>query len=289
MMAASLSDLVVVITGAARGIGRAAAEQFLARDARVVALDRSWEGAEDTAAALESTGRALVTAAEITDPDAVAASCRQALDRFGQVDVLINNAACRQRYLFPADGLASVLETTEADWNAMLGVNVLGTLTVTRGFVAPMLERGRGSIIVVGTGGIVLEPVADGVWRGRHPELRNQPYEASKAAVCSMSLFLAEELRDKGVAVNVVFPGATFTSGSAEIAAGRRHLGISEQPYLRPEHLAPLLMHLAGRTSAGQTSAGQASAGETGLVIDAVRWNRDHGLGNADEWRYDQH
>jgi NAD(P)-dependent dehydrogenase (short-subunit alcohol dehydrogenase family) len=98
MMAASLSDLVVVITGAARGIGRAAAEQFLARDARVVALDRSWEGAEDTAAALESTGRALVTAAEITDPDSVAASCRLALDRFGQVDVLINNAACRQRY-----------------------------------------------------------------------------------------------------------------------------------------------------------------------------------------------
>ena len=74
MRAASLSDLVVVITGAARGLGRAAAEQFLARDAGVVALDRSWEGAEDTAAALECTGRALVTEAEITDPDSVAAS-----------------------------------------------------------------------------------------------------------------------------------------------------------------------------------------------------------------------
>jgi short-subunit dehydrogenase len=122
----------------------------------------------------------------------------------------------------------------------------------------------------------VLEPVADGVWRGRHPELRNQPYEASKAALCSMSLFLAEELRDRGVAVNVVFPGPTFTTGSAEIAAGRRHSGIVEQPYLRPEHLTPLLLHLACQTSAG----------ETGLVIDALQWNRDHGFGDADEWRH---
>jgi 1,1a-dihydroxy-1-hydro-9-fluorenone dehydrogenase len=271
-----LSELVVVITGAARGIGQAAAEQFLASGARVVALDHSWDGAEATAAALESTGRALVTTADITDPDSVAASRAAALARFGQVDMLVNNAACRQRYLFPPHGLATVLETTEADWNAMLGVNVLGTLTVTRSFVAPMLERGRGSIIVVGTGGIVLQPVAEGIWRGRHPELRNQPYEASKAALCSMSLFLAEELRDRGVAVNVVYPGPTFTTGSAEIAAGRRRSGIDEQAYLRPGHLAPLLLHLARATPAD----------ETGLVIDAIAWNRDHGLGDADEWRY---
>jgi len=272
----SLSGLVVVITGAARGIGQAAAGQFLARDARVVALDRSWDGAEATATAMESTGRVLVTTADITDPDSVAASRQRALDRFGRVDALINNAACRQRYLFPPHGLASVLETTDQDWNTMLGVNVLGTLTVTRSFVAPMLEQGRGSVIVVGTGGSVLQPVAPGVWRGRNTGSRNEPYDASKAALCNMSLYLAEELRDRGVAVNVVFPGATHTTGSGEIAAARRRLGLTEAPYLRPEHLAPVLLHLAG----------QSSAGETGLVIDAVRWNRDHGLGDADEWRH---
>jgi NAD(P)-dependent dehydrogenase (short-subunit alcohol dehydrogenase family) len=282
----SLPGLVVVITGAARGIGRAAAERFLAQDASIVALDRSWAGAEASAEAMESTGRALVATADITDPGSVAASRQQALDRFGRVDVLINNAACRQRYLFPPHGLASVLETTEEDWNAMLGVNVLGTLTMTRSFVAPMLERGRGSVIVVGTGGSVLEPVAPGVWRGRSPGSRNQPYDASKAALCSLSLYLAEELREGGVAVNVVFPGATRTAGSDEIAAARRGLGLNEAPYLRPEHLAPVLLHLAGQVSAGQVSAGQTSADETGMVIDAVRWNRDHGLGDADEWRY---
>jgi len=272
----SLSGLVVVITGAARGIGRAAAEQFLAHDASIVALDRSWDGAEATAKAMESTGRALVATADITDPGSVAASCQQTLDRFGRVDTLINNAACRQRHLFPPHGLASVLETTEEDWNTMLGVNVLGTLTVTRSFVAPMLERGRGSVIVVGTGGSVLQQVAPGVWRGRNTGSRNEPYDASKAALCNMSLYLAEELRERGVAVNVVFPGATHTTGSAEVAAGRRRLGLNEAPYLRPGHLAPVLLHLAGQTSAG----------ETGLVIDAVQWNRDHGLGDADEWRW---
>jgi NAD(P)-dependent dehydrogenase (short-subunit alcohol dehydrogenase family) len=271
-----LSGLVVVITGAARGIGRAAAGQFLARGARVVALDRSWDGAEDAAAAMDGTGRALVTTADITDHGSVTASRDAALARFGQVDVLINNAACRQRHRFPPDGLATVLDTKDEDWAVMLGVNVLGTLTVTRSFVAPMLERGRGSVIVVGTRGSALRPVAEGVWRGHQPGNRNQPYDASKAALCSLSVYLAEELRDQGVAVNVVFPGPTFTTGSAEIAAGRRRLGVDEPPYLRPEHLAPLLMHLAVQTPAG----------ETGLVIDSVRWNRDHGLGDADDWRY---
>jgi len=278
MLTVSLCELVVVITGAARGIGQAAAARFLAEGAQVVALDRSWDGAEETAAAMEGTGRALVTTADITDPDSVAASYAQTLRRFGQVDVLINNAACRQRYLYPPDGLATVLETTEADWNAMLGVNVLGSLNVTRKFVVPMLERGRGSIVVVGTRGSALQQVAPGIWRGRHPEYRNQPYDASKAALCSWSLYLAAELKDQGVAVNVVFPGPTFTTGSAEIAAGRRRGGIDERPYLRPEHLTPLLTHLAGQTSAG----------ETGLVIDSLQWNRDHGFGDIRQWWHQQ-
>lgn len=265
-----------MITGAARGIGRAAAEQFLARDARVVALDRSWDGAEAAAAVMESTGRALIATADITDADSVAASRKETLGRFGQVDVLINNAACRQRYLFPPDGLTTVLDTTEEHWHAMLGVNVLGTLTVTRSFVAPMLERRRGSIIVVGTRGSVLQPVAPGIWCGAHPEFRNQPYDASKAALCSMSLYLAAELKDQGIAVNVVFPGPTFTTGSEEIAAARRRRGIDGRRFLRPEHLAPLLTHLAGQTSAG----------ETGLVIDSLQWNRDHGQGDVDQWWY---
>ena len=275
-MTASLSGLVVVITGAARGIGRAAAEQFLARGARVVALDRSWDGAEAAAAGMEGTGRALVTTADITDPAPSPRAVTRPWPVSGRSTCSSTTRRAGSATSSRLTGWRPSLSTTEEDWNAMLAVNVLGTLTVTRSFVAPMLERGRGSIIVVGTRGSALRPVAEGIWRGHQPGNRNQPYEASKAALCSLSVYLAEELRDRGVAVNVVFPGPTFTTGSAEIAAGRRRIGVDEPPYLRPEHLAPLLMHLAGQTSAG----------ETGLVIDSVRWNRDHGLGDADEWRY---
>jgi NAD(P)-dependent dehydrogenase (short-subunit alcohol dehydrogenase family) len=275
---AALNDVVVVVTGGARGIGRAVAHEFLAGGARVAAVDRSWEGdgAEDAAKALTGTGQALTVTADITDEASVAASLEQVLGRFGRVDVLVNNAACRQRYLFSPTGLASVLETKRSDWDAMLGVNLYGTLNMIRAYVAPMLAQGRGSIINVGTRGSVLPPVEPGVWRGQHPELRNQPYDASKAAMCSMSVYLAAELKDQGVAVNVVFPGATFTTGSAEIAAGRRRDGIVERPYLRPEHLAPVMKHLAVQTSAG----------ETGLVIDSVQWNRDHGFGDDEQWWY---
>jgi NAD(P)-dependent dehydrogenase (short-subunit alcohol dehydrogenase family) len=277
---ARIAGLVVVITGAARGIGRAAAGQFLAAGARVVALDRSWEGEGDAVAALEGTGQALVTTADITDAASVAAARDAALARFGHVDVLVNNAACRQRYLFPG-GLARVLDTSDEDWHAMLGVNVLGTLTVTRAFIAPMLERGHGSVIMVGTSGSVLQPVAPGVWRGAHPEFRNQPYDASKAALCSMSLFLAAEVKARGVAVNVVFPGATFTTGSQEIVEARRREGLDGRPFLRPGHLSPLLIHLAGLAGGDETPPG-----ETGLVIDALQWNRDHGHGDVDRWQY---
>jgi 3-oxoacyl-[acyl-carrier protein] reductase len=275
---AALSDLVMVITGGARGIGRAVALEFLADGARVVAIDRSWQGdgAEDTATALSDSGRGLSLTADITDEASVAASLDQVLDRFGQVDVLVNNAACRQRYLFSPTGLASVLETRRSDWDAMLSVNLYGTLNMIRAYVAPMLARGRGSIINVGTRGSVLPPVSPGVWRGQHPGSRNQPYDASKAAMCSMSVYLAAELKDQGVAVNVVFPGATFTTGSAAIAEGRKRDGIVERPYLRPGHLAPVMKHLAVQTPAG----------ETGLVIDSVQWNRDHGFGDDEQWWY---
>lgn len=275
--ARGLEGKVVVVTGAARGIGRAAAEQFLAAGAQVVALDRSYVGAEEVVAGWEGTGGVLAETLDVTDKAAVAAGCGATLDRFGRVDVLVNNAALRQRELFPPDGVVDVLATTDADWEAMLAVNLFGTLTMTRCFVAPMLEAGQGSVINVGTRGSVLTPAGPGAFQGAHPGFRNQPYDASKAAMCSLSLYLAEEVRGRGVAVNVVFPGPTWTTGSEKVAEGRRRRGIDERPFLRPEHMAPLLLALALEPAA---------TGTTGRAIDALQWNRDHGFGDVDEWWY---
>ena len=263
-----LSGRVVVVTGAARGIGQACVRGFLDAGAVVAGLDRSWDGAAaDGVLALE---------ADITDADALAAARDRVVARFGTVDVLVNNAALRQRDLYPPDGVRDILDTADADWERMLAVNLMGTLKTTRAFIAPMLAQGRGSVVNVGSRGSLVRPVADGVWGGGHPAYRNQPYDASKAALSSLTFYLAEEVRDRNVAVNLLFPGATDTTGSAAIIAGRRAAGIRTPDLLRPEHVVPLALHLAGQEGA---------TGETGLAFDALRWNRAHGLGEPGAWR----
>src|SRR5262252_8328642 len=102
-----LSGRVVVITGAARGMGRAYTEAFVARGAHVVGLDRSWP---------ESPTSVLPLTGDVTDADDITDACRATLERFGRVDVLINNAVMRQRDLYPPHGAAAVLETSDDDW-----------------------------------------------------------------------------------------------------------------------------------------------------------------------------
>lgn len=262
-----LRDRVVVITGAARGMGRAYADAFLARGARVVGMDRSWD-----APPLEG---GLCLRCDVTNPVDVDMALKRTLDHFGTVDALVNNAAMRQRDLFPPHGAASVLEITDAQWQRMFDVNLFGVARVIRAFVEPMRTRHRGSIVNIASGGSVGVRVEDGVWTGRNPAFRNEPYDASKAALTNMSFFLAEELKPDNVAVNVVFPGGTRTTGSDEMVAGRAEMGIRVGPLLRPEHVVPLVLHLVA----------QDASGETGRAFDAVRWNAAHGLGDASAWR----
>lgn len=90
-----------------------------------------------------------------------------------------------------------------------------------------------------------------------------------------MSFYLAQELRPRNIAVNVVFPAGTRTTGSDEMVAGREQLGIHVGPLARPEHVVPLVLHLAA----------QCGDGETGQAYDAIQWNARHGFGTVEEWR----
>lgn len=255
-----LQDKVVVVTGAARGIGRACAEAFLDEGARLVAADRAWEGAEDVRDRLLRSGSAMTTELDITDASQVDAAAALVLDHFGTVDVLMNNVGLRQKDLYPPSGAVTVLESTDADWEAMLRVNVLGTLNVTRSFIRPMIAQGHGSVINIGS--------------RDNPRMRNQPYAASKAALTSLSRYLAEELREHHIAVNVLYPSGTLTTGSAEMARANRERGIGIAPLLRPAHVVPLALHLAE----------QDTGGETGQAIAATEWNQANGFGNPEEW-----
>lgn len=252
--------MIVVVTGAARGIGWALTEGFLGAGATVVAADRAWEGADKCRDALERHPSASVATFDITHPDEVEAAATEILGRTGGIDVLVNNVGLRQKDLYPPSGAVTVLGSSNADWEAMFGVNVIGTLNVSRAFAPAMIAARAGSIVNIGS--------------GDNPRMRNQPYAASKAALASASRYMAEELREFNVAVNVLRPSGTLTTGSAEMAAANRALGIAIAPLVRPEHVVPLALHLAA----------QDASGETGQVISAMEWNEAHGFGGPDAW-----
>jgi NAD(P)-dependent dehydrogenase (short-subunit alcohol dehydrogenase family) len=272
-----MNGAVAVVTGAARGIGRALSQGLLAEGAALVAADRGWAGAEDAAREFEASGRALIVSFDLNDAPAIAAARDATLARFGRVDILVNNAALRQRDLFMPTGLSTVFEATDADWDAMYRVIVVGTLTVTRAFVPPMQAAGRGgSIVMIGSAGsLPLAHDGGGTWRAGRIAPRNQPYDAAKAALASMSFSLADELRADGIAVNLVWPGGTMTTGSAAQRDARIAAGVNTGAYLRPEHVVPPALHLARQRGA---------QAETATAIDAPLWNARHGFGERTAW-----
>jgi NAD(P)-dependent dehydrogenase (short-subunit alcohol dehydrogenase family) len=272
----SLEGLVVFITGAARGMGREYARGFLAAGARVAAADLSWvpTGVSnddiDFVAELADKDDALVLDMDVTLDAQVKRAYAATLARFGTVDVVINNAGLRQRNLYPPSGAMTVLETEIADWQRMMNTHVYGALRVIKLFCQPMRAKRRGSIINVGSGGSL----------GENPATREQPYKAAKAALISMSMYLAHELKPDNIAVNVLLPGGTRSTGSDEQQAGRaeltRRLGEGQMSWtglrLNPDHVVPLALHLAQQDASSMT----------GQQVNAVRWNEEHGLGGVE-------
>jgi 3-oxoacyl-[acyl-carrier protein] reductase len=194
-----LDGKVALITGAGSGIGRASAERFAAEGARVVAVDL--RGEAETAAAIEAAGgEALALSTDVADEDAVAAMAEAALERFGKVDVLMNNAGVLDDYLAAADTPTEV-------WSRVLGVNLNAHFFTARALVPQMLERGDGAIINVastaglngGNGGVA--------------------YTASKHGVIGFTRQLAFDYARKGIRCNVLCPGAVETGMTKEIFA----------------------------------------------------------------------
>jgi NAD(P)-dependent dehydrogenase (short-subunit alcohol dehydrogenase family) len=269
-----VADLVVVITGGARGIGRAYTLAFLAAGAKVVSTDRSWLGTEPIDPAL--TPNLLTADMDVTSDAAIDDVYARTIERFGTVHVLVNNAALRQRELFPPSGRITTLETTDADWQKSFGVNIFGALKVTRRFIRPMIEQRRGSIVNTVSSG-VLNFSHGGGYAALRPNSQEMPYQSSKAALATLSFYLADEVRANNVAVNVIIPGHTRTTGFdeqnlARMAAGGKHVG--PQP-LRPDHMVPITLFLAA----------QDASGVTGKMFDVMEWNMEHGLGGAETWR----
>ncbi len=284
-----MSDLrgrVVAVTGAARGMGRAMVRGFLAEGAKVVAMDLSWEptgfsGDNDNSFLKELQDRedVLISTADISDAQQVENAYQATMERFGAVDVLVNNAGLRQRNLFPPTGRTTTLETKDSDWEKMFGVGVFGTLKVTRRFIQPMLEQRRGSVISVISGG-AMHTALGGAYVAQRSNSREMPYQSAKAATLTMMFYLADEVRESNVAVNSLIPGNARTTGYDEQNDARREAGMTgRRPgrvSMTPEHIVPITLFLAKQ---------DANTGMTGKCFDVPTWNLEHGLGGPEEWR----
>jgi NAD(P)-dependent dehydrogenase (short-subunit alcohol dehydrogenase family) len=184
------SDRVVLITGAGHGIGRAIAEAFAHDGARVVVADRSSERAQAVAEAIQAGhgAEALPVAVDVRDAAAVEQAVDQAIARFGQIDVLVNNAGVYPNTL--------VVEMDEAEWDAVFDTNVKGMFLVSRAVARRMIDRGQGGRIVNISSG----SANSGRFGAAH-------YCASKAAVNMFTKVLAMELARHTIVVNAVAPG----------------------------------------------------------------------------------
>ena len=270
-----LEGRVVVVTGGARGLGKAIAAGLLQAGARVVAADKTWDGADAFRGQLESSGRGMAIQMDLTDDGQLDAACASVLERYGTTDVLVNNAALVSETLFSPTGRVRTLDTSDADWERMFQVNVFGTVKVIRRFIQPMLAQQRGSIVNVVSSGVL--PVAGGGgYFGLRPYTLEMPYQSTKAAVTALTFYLADEVRREGVAVNAIMPGHTRaswfdTTARAWLERGQQY---SYRPVV-PEHVIPIMLFLAA----------QDAHGVTGMLYPVPDWNYDHGYGSYAAWQ----
>ncbi|MDE2394375.1 MAG: glucose 1-dehydrogenase [Burkholderiales bacterium] len=197
----------VLVTGAARGIGRAIAERFAGAGHRVVVTDLDAAAARACADAIG--GQAMALALDVRDPAQAAAAVEAACARHGAIEVLVNNAGRMTQGPFE--------QTAAADFEALLAVNVGGIYHLVQAVALGMRQRGRGAILNLASVSSVRGGGAVGnVW-----------YGASKAAVVALTAGLARELGPQGVRVNAISPGLVETE--------------MVRPFLTPETRARVL------------------------------------------------
>lgn len=227
----SLQGRTALVTGAATGIGRATALLFAQAGARVVV--NHWQQA-DAAQALVAQiaaagGDALVAEADVSDAAAVQAMA----DAVGVVDVLVNNAGIIQEKAF--------LDTTEADWDRMMGVDLKAVFLVCRAFIPGMLSKGQGAIVNIASDLGIL---------GRE---RYAPYCAAKAGVIGLTKSLAREFAPQHIRVNAIAPGPVATAMvslehmSAEWV--EKELAIPQHRLGEPQEIAATALFLASDLS----------------------------------------
>jgi 3-oxoacyl-[acyl-carrier protein] reductase len=232
----------VIVTGGSRGIGRATAELLAAEGARVaVTFRRHAERAEAVAAAIRSRGGdACAAFLDLGDLASIGAAARAVFDRWGRIDVVVNNAV---EWVDAADYRTELFEDLPADeWQRLIRTNVEGVYGLIQ-TVVPMMRARRWGRIVSVSSCAATDGLTGYAW-----------YATAKAALHGMTHTLARELGPSGILVNVVMPGGTLTESVKEqipapvLERQGRSLPIRRLP--TPDEVASVIAFLASPTNA---------------------------------------
>jgi 3-oxoacyl-[acyl-carrier protein] reductase len=227
-----LRNTTAVVTGGTRGLGRAIAESYLAEGAAVVCAARNPYDVKELADTYP--GRVRYQEADVTDEDSVNRLMDAAVEAFGRLDVLVNNAGVSR------DGTIGRLSV--ADWNATVATNLTGVFLCTRAAIGPMEAQGGGRIVNVSS-----------CVAGR-PVVGAAAYSASKAAVEMFTRTSAVELAPKGIVVNCLSPGYIDEGMGRQVAADGRIWEAYRKRLLsgrlgRPEEVGAAAVFLAAADS----------------------------------------
>ena len=240
---------IALVTGASRGIGQAIALQLAAAGADIAGVDLQPESCAETVAKVQALGRrAWAFGANVADAASVTAAAEQILAAAGKVDILVNNAGITR------DGL--LMRMSEADWDAVLDVNLKGTFLFTKAFTRSFLKQQSGRIInIASVIGLI----------GNAGQCN---YGASKAGVIGFTKSAARELASRGITVNAIAPGFIETAMTAKISPEARAALLKQIPLGslgQPADVAGAVLFLAG--PAGRYLTGQVLSVDGGMAM----------------------
>ena len=258
-MAGELYGKQAVVTGAARGIGLAVCELFLAEGASVILADVDLEVAQRTKRKLAESfpNRVDATGLDVRSPQSVDRCFEEWASRSGGIDILVNNAGVVSRQTWR--------EIDYEEWKRVLDINLTGTLLCCLAAARHMQRRGEG--VILNTSSV----------SARLPDVGLAAYCVSKAGVETLTRVLAAELAPCGIRVNAYAPGVTVTAMTEEIVAKRAEeklAHIALRRFAAPREVAELALFLCGPRAAHITGAIVSIDGGTMIVEHPARaWN----------------
>jgi 3-oxoacyl-[acyl-carrier protein] reductase len=244
-----LENQIAVVTGAGRGIGQAISLKLASAGADVAVVDLKAEFCDDTVQKVRALGRkAWAFAANVSEAASVEAAVEQILKEAGRVDILVNNAGITK------DGL--VMRMSEADWDAVLDINLKGTFLFTKAFSRSLLKQKSGHIVnIASVIGLI----------GNAGQCN---YAASKAGVIGLTKSCAREFASRGITVNAIAPGFIQTAMTDKLSPEQKEAIIRQIPLAslgQPEDVAEAALFFA--SPAARYVTGQVLTVDGGMVM----------------------